>query len=118
MTMDEAIPGETLSPRATIVCRCEEVLDQEVAAALTAGARTVDDVKRRTRAGMGACQGLFCVPMIAALVAQATGTRIESVAPMTARPPVRPIALAALAALSDDDRDEGTGQASVGEERV
>jgi hypothetical protein len=35
------------------------------------------------------------------MVAQATGTPIDRVAPMTARPPVRPVPLAALAALRD-----------------
>lgn len=97
--MDETPDGEIMNPRATIVCRCEEILDEEIAAALASGARTVDDVKRRTRAGMGVCQGIFCVPVIAALVARATGVGIAGVAPMTARPPVRPISLAALAGL-------------------
>jgi bacterioferritin-associated ferredoxin len=84
-------------------CRCEEVLDVEVLAAILAGARTVDDIKRRTRAGMGACQGIFCMPTIAATVSQLTGTPISQVAAMTARPPVRPIPLAVLADLFDDD---------------
>ena len=56
---------------AAFVCRCEEILLEEIVAAITAGAGTVGDVKRRTRAGMGTCQGIFCVPVIAALVAQA-----------------------------------------------
>jgi hypothetical protein len=43
--------------------------------------------------------------VIAVMVAQATGTQIDQVAPMTTRPPVRPIDLTALAALND------TGQA-------
>ncbi|MCA9863895.1 MAG: (2Fe-2S)-binding protein [Thermomicrobiales bacterium] len=86
----------------TLICRCEEVAAAEVAAALQHGAVTVDDVKRRTRAGMGACQGIFCIPAVAAIVAEGTGTPIGELAPMTARPPVRPIPLAALAALRQD----------------
>lgn len=93
----DRVPGRS----ATLTCRCEEIRDEEIAAALLAGAQTVDDVKRRTRAGMGACQGIFCMPVIAAMVAQATGTVIDRVAPMTARPPVRPFALEALAAMQD-----------------
>src|SRR5215218_6225716 len=84
---------------ATFVCRCEEILLEEVVAAITAGAQTVDDVKRRTRAGMGTCQGIFCVPVIAAMVAQATGVPMDRVAGITARPPVRPLMLAGLANL-------------------
>ena len=94
-------PGVGDEPHASQVytCRCEEVLESEVFAALMAGARTVDDVKRRTRAGMGACQGIYCMPTIAAIVSQATSTAIDLLAPMTARPPVRPIPLEALANL-------------------
>ncbi|MFT4036780.1 MAG: (2Fe-2S)-binding protein [Thermomicrobiales bacterium] len=85
---------------AVLICRCEEIRESAVAQALLNGAVSVDDVKRRTRAGMGACQGISCIPAVAALVAQATGTPVEELAPMTARPPVRPIPLAALASLA------------------
>jgi len=85
---------------ATFTCRCEEILLEEIVTAFAAGAHTVDDVKRRTRAGMGACQGIYCVPVIAALAAQATGIPVDRVAGMTARPPVRPVALEALASLN------------------
>ena len=90
---------EMLVAGAAFICRCEEILLEEIVAAISAGARTVDDVKRRTRAGMGTCQGIFCVPVIAAMVAQATDVPIDRVAGITARPPVRPVMLAALANL-------------------
>lgn len=97
------------------VCRCEEVLSEEVAGAISSGARTVNDVKRWTRAGMGVCQGVYCVPAIASLVAEATGMAIGTVAPMTARAPARPIRLEALADLArgafDDDRSLTTEEA-------
>lgn len=89
----------------TMICRCEEVAADAVASALERGALTVDDVKRRTRAGMGACQGIFCIPAVAAIVAEGTGTPIAELAPMTARPPVRPIPLEAMAALRSADGD-------------
>ena len=86
---------------AVFVCRCEEIRLEEVVAAISAGAQEVDDIKRRTRAGMGTCQGIFCVPVIAAMVAQATSVPIDRVAGITARPPVRPVMLEALANLQD-----------------
>ncbi len=45
-----------------IVCRCEKVTEGEIVQAIHSPlpARTVDAVKRRTRAGMGRCQGGFC----------------------------------------------------------
>lgn len=86
----------------TVMCRCEEIGASEIVAAIAAGAVSLNDVKRRTRAGMGACQGLYCMPAIAALVAGGAGVAVETLAPMTVRPPVRPIGLAALADLSID----------------
>jgi glycerol-3-phosphate dehydrogenase len=49
---------------AKIVCRCETVTEAEIREAIRrpVGARTVDGVKRRTRAGMGRCQAGFCTP--------------------------------------------------------
>jgi len=44
-----------------VVCACEPVLEAEVRHAITAEmARTVEDVGRRTRLGLGACGGMRC----------------------------------------------------------
>ncbi len=53
-----------------MVCRCEHVTRAEVLAALQDpfGARTLDAVKRRTRCGMGRCQGGFCTPRLAEIL--------------------------------------------------
>lgn len=47
-----------------IVCRCEMVSEGEILDAIhrPLGAKTLDGVKRRTRAGMGRCQSGFCAP--------------------------------------------------------
>jgi bacterioferritin-associated ferredoxin len=106
--------GKMVDTEATLTCRCEEILLQEIVAALAAGAQTVDDVKRRTRAGMGACQGIYCVPVIAAMAAQATRVPIDHVAGITVRPPVRPLAVEVLAILnglvSDGNESQATDQ--------
>jgi glycerol-3-phosphate dehydrogenase len=49
-----------------IVCRCENVSEEEVVQALSGeiAVRSLDGVKRRTRAGQGRCQGGFCMPRI------------------------------------------------------
>ncbi len=80
-----------------IICRCEEVMSGEIAAALDEGARTLNDVKRRTRAGMGMCQGRWCSHAVAALIAAQSGQPLAALAPMTARPPVQPVRLGVLA---------------------
>lgn len=55
-----------------IVCRCETITEGEICDAIhrPCGARTVDGVKRRTRAGMGRCQGGFCGPRVALILAR------------------------------------------------
>lgn len=47
-----------------IICRCEMITEGEIMDAIhrTLGARSLDAVKRRTRAGMGRCQAGFCSP--------------------------------------------------------
>jgi len=58
-----------------IVCRCEGISEGEVVDAIrrNAGARTVDGVKRRVRAGMGRCQGGFCLPSVIEILARELG---------------------------------------------
>ena len=53
-----------------IVCRCEEISEGEIIDAITRplGARSLDGVKRRVRAGMGRCQGGFCSPKVMELI--------------------------------------------------
>ncbi len=63
------------------ICRCETVTEGEIVAAIHApvGALTVDGVKRRTRAGMGRCQGGFCGPRVTQLLARELGITIPEV---------------------------------------
>ena len=58
-----------------IVCRCETVTEGEILDAIRrpCGARSVDGVKRRTRSGMGRCQGGFCSTRVVELLAQELG---------------------------------------------
>lgn len=55
-----------------IVCRCECVTEGDVVRVIKrpVGARTVDGVKFRTRAGMGRCQGGFCGPRVVDILAR------------------------------------------------
>ena len=47
-----------------VICRCENITEAEIVEAIREGARTLDGVKFRTRAGMGRCQGGFCTPKV------------------------------------------------------
>ena len=43
------------------------------------GARSIDGVKRRTRAGMGRCQGGFCSPRVAEILSEELGIPMTQV---------------------------------------
>ena len=64
-----------------IVCRCEEITEGEIIRAIHENpkATTVDAVKRRVRAGMGRCQGGFCQPHVAEILARELNISIEEV---------------------------------------
>lgn len=54
--------------------RCEEITEGEIREAIRRGARSLDGVKRRVRAGMGRCQGGFCTPRVLELLHEELGT--------------------------------------------
>ena len=58
-----------------IVCRCETVTEGEIVDAIRRplGARSLDGIKRRTRAGMGRCQSGFCLPRVCEILHRETG---------------------------------------------
>ena len=58
---------------ATVVCRCEQITEGEIREAIRRGARSLDGVKRRVRAGMGRCQGGFCSPRTLELLHEELG---------------------------------------------
>ncbi len=64
-----------------IVCRCETITEGEIIDAIRApaGARDVDGVKRRTRAGMGRCQGGFCGSKVVEILARELGCEINEI---------------------------------------
>ncbi|MCD7774482.1 MAG: NAD(P)/FAD-dependent oxidoreductase [Clostridiales bacterium] len=64
-----------------IVCRCETVTEGEILDAIhaPAGARDVDGVKRRTRAGMGRCQGGFCGSKVVEILARELNCEINEI---------------------------------------
>ncbi|MBQ4626651.1 MAG: NAD(P)/FAD-dependent oxidoreductase [Clostridia bacterium] len=64
-----------------IICRCETITEGEIIDAIKApaGARDVDGVKRRTRAGMGRCQGGFCGSKVVEILAKELGVEINEI---------------------------------------
>ena len=75
----EAIAVNPLYGR--VICRCETVTEGEIVDAIhePVGAVTLDGVKRRTRAGMGRCQGGFCGPRVVQILARELNIPVEKV---------------------------------------
>ena len=74
-----------------LICRCEEVSEEDIRKAVRDGADTISGVKRRTRAGMGLCQGHTCSKLIARIIAEETGKSPADILTSSVRPPVRPL---------------------------
>lgn len=64
-----------------IICRCETVTEGEILDAIHSPipAKDIDAVKRRTRAGMGRCQGGFCGSKVLELIARENGMEPDEV---------------------------------------
>ena len=64
-----------------IICRCEGISEGEILDAIhrPLGARSLDGVKRRVRAGMGRCQGGFCAPRVMEILAQELDLPMEEI---------------------------------------
>lgn len=64
-----------------MICRCENVTEGEIIEAIHTNpcAHDIDGVKRRTRAGMGRCQGGFCLPSVMEILSRELGVPYEEI---------------------------------------
>lgn len=64
-----------------IICRCESISEGEIIDAIRRplGAKSLDGVKRRVRAGMGRCQGGFCSPRVMEILARELGLSLSDI---------------------------------------
>lgn len=73
------------------ICRCEEVTRKEIEEAIADGATTIAGIKKRTRAGMGLCQGRTCRRLVTQMLSKHKAP--EHILPATSRPPVRAVTI-------------------------
>ena len=77
----------------TIICRCEDVTEHDIRAAVADGYADVESLKRYLGIGTGPCQGKNCLRELALRVSELAGTPPEKIRPIVARPPIAPVAL-------------------------
>jgi hypothetical protein len=78
----------------TIVCRCEQVSLGEVLEGIEKGYRNINEIKR-TRAGMGMCQGRMCESVVAQIMLR-KGVPVKEIGYLTLRAPLSPIPFSAF----------------------
>lgn len=86
----------------TPLCRCENVTLQQFDDALSLGYRSLPDIKRFTRLGMGACQGRYCAPLAASRLAERTGLRPDEYSFFAPRAPLKPVSIGEIIAPGAD----------------
>lgn len=94
--------GKAPGPGVVVVCRCEDVTLDEIRDLIAKGYRTVEEIKRITRCGMGPCQGRTCRQLVLAEIAKATGTSVADLATGKFRPPTKPVRLGGAVEAGDE----------------
>ncbi|MEE9162784.1 MAG: glycine cleavage T C-terminal barrel domain-containing protein, partial [Candidatus Neomarinimicrobiota bacterium] len=100
-TVRDLPPAVTVSGgRKRFVCFCEDVTAEDIADAIAEGFDDIQMLKRYTTVSMGPCQGKLCLKALVGICARQTGRSIAETGVTTARPPLQPVPLGALAGPS------------------
>lgn len=75
MSEDEDALRQRILDSYKVVCICNKIRKGVIEKAIRNGARTLDDVRRRTRACTGPCSPNRCGPVIRAMLAEAAAAR-------------------------------------------
>ena len=80
-----------------IICRCEEITKGEIRLAVHEGMRSLIEVKRFLRSGMGLCQGQTCGRLVRSIVAKELGVSPANLELNKPRSPARPVEMSVYA---------------------
>ena len=85
-----------------IVCRCEDITEEDVLNAIDAGYTDIEELRKVLRIGMGPCQGRVCIQLVMKILEKKTGKKVTKVSLPTSRPPIVPVSLGTLASEKDE----------------
>jgi NADPH-dependent 2,4-dienoyl-CoA reductase/sulfur reductase-like enzyme len=91
-------------PDDTTICRCEAVKAGDIRTIARAGCMGPNQLRAFSRAGMGPCMGRQCGNAISQIMAVETGRSIAETGCFSIRTPLKPVTLAELASLKDDEQ--------------
>jgi NAD(P)H-nitrite reductase large subunit len=86
----------------SIVCRCEDISEEDVIKAIEQGYTDIEELRKKLRIGMGPCQGRVCIQLVARILERKTGKKINKIPLPTVRPPLVPVSLGTLACEKDE----------------
>lgn len=85
-----------------IVCRCEDIIEEDVLEAIDEGYTDLEELRKKLRLGMGPCQGRVCIQLVMKILEEKTGRKISEIPFPTSRPPIAPVPLGTLACDEDE----------------
>ncbi|MFA5102697.1 MAG: (2Fe-2S)-binding protein [Candidatus Thermoplasmatota archaeon] len=86
----------------SIVCRCEDISEEDVLSAIDEGYTDIEELRKKLRIGMGPCQGRVCLQLVARILEKKTGKKVATIPLPTVRPPLVPVSLGTLASEKDE----------------
>lgn len=86
----------------SIVCRCEDISEEDVIRAIDEGYTDIEELRKKLRIGMGPCQGRVCIQLVARILEKKTGKKISKIPLPIVRPPLVPVSLGTLASEKDE----------------
>ena len=104
-----------------IVCRCEDITEEEVKEAIHMGYTDMESLKRFLGFGTGPCQGRTCIPHVLRILARETGKSLDELGVTTARPPAVPTPMRFFAGEVDvieDSHNESTDKHNNGKNKI
>ena len=85
-----------------IVCRCEDITEEEVTETIDEGYTDLEELRKKLRIGMGPCQGRVCIQLVMKILEKKTAKKISKAPLPTSRPPIVPVSLGTLASGKDE----------------
>ena len=85
-----------------IVCRCEDITEEDVLNVIDAGYTDIEELRKVLRIGMGPCQGRVCIQLVMKILEKKTGKKVSEASLPTSRPPIVPVSLGTLASDKDE----------------
>ena len=86
-----------MKKKTAIICRCEDITEEDVMNAIDEGYTDLEELRKKLRIGMGPCQGRVCIQLVMKILERKTGKKVTELSLPTTRPPIVPVSLGTLA---------------------